>query len=183
MQQENETQEVKVDRRRGPRAGVRTSRNQETREAAGVHDMPIDFEPTGPLPDIPARPGYAQRWIRVKKGKENDAQNLFAAQRRGWAPRSPNTVPKSMQWLCSQREGIGDCIGTPDMVLMERPNELNAREVEAKRRGRRAIEQAVKSNLFSEYKQMGGSATGFTAPADESSSQVERGRRPAIQDD
>lgn len=183
MEQTTENQDVKIDRRRGPRAGVRTSRDQETREAESVHDMPIDFEAQGPLPDIPARDGYAQRWVRVRKGKDADAQNLFAAQRRGWTPRSPNTVSKSLQWLTVQREGLGGVVGANDVVLMERPMAINDRERDIKRRERRSIEQAVKNNLFSEYKGMGGAATGFTAPVDESKSSVERGRRPAIQDD
>ncbi|RJQ53484.1 MAG: hypothetical protein C4521_07500 [Actinobacteria bacterium] len=150
----------------------------------GVHDDDlVNFEPTGPLPDIEARPGFAQRWVRTRKGNDADAHNLFAAARRGWAPRSPSSVPKALQWLTVQREGLGGCIGTHDMVLMERPNELNAREADVKRRDRRERERAVKNNLFSEYKGIGGARSGMTAPDVENSSRVERGRAPAIQDD
>lgn len=165
------------------RTGAHTTRNQETRDAAGVRDEPISFEAQGPLPNIGARPGFAQRWIRARKGNEPDAQNLFAATRRGWTPRSPDTVPKSLQFLTVQREGIGGCVGTHDMVLMERPNELNAREVAVKRDDRRDREMAVKNNLFSEYKHMGGSSTGFSAPDVQNDARIERGRAPAIQDD
>lgn len=158
----------------------RLSRAQETHEARTVRD--VDFQATGPLPNIESRPGYVQRWIRVAKGAESDRQNLYSATRRGWTPRSPETLPKSQQWLTVQREGLGGCIGTHDSVLMERSVEINQREAEVKRRERRALEGAVKHNLFSEYKGMGGAATGFTAPADQSQARVERGV-PPIQDD
>lgn len=165
------------------RTGAHTTRNQETRDAVGVHDEPISFEAQGPLPAIGARAGFTQRWIRARKGNEPDAQNLFAATRRGWTPRSPDTVPKSLQFLTVQREGIGGCVGTHDMVLMERPNELNAREAAVKRDDRRAREHAVKNNLFSEFKSMGGNSTGFTAPDVQNQARIERGRAPSIQDD
>lgn len=166
------------------RTGAHTTREQSTREAVGVHEVDIvDFEPTGPLPDISSRPGYAQRWVRVRKGNDHDAQSIFAASRRGWVPRDPGSVPKALQWLTVQREGLGGCIGTHDMVLMERPASLNEREAQVKRRDRRQLEQAVKSNLFSEYKNLGGASTGFTAPGIDTDARVERGRAPSIQDD
>lgn len=179
-----QTQELKVDRRRGPRAGVHQTRNQESREAEPIHDDPIDFANSGPLPNIPARPGYVQRWIRVQSGTTPDARNAYAAKIRGWTPRSPGTVSKALQELLVQREGSGGVIGTHDLVLMERPEELNLRETQAKRRDRRELERGVKNNLFSEYKSMGGAGAGFTAPDDSgSSAKVETGRRPTIQDD
>lgn len=160
---------------------ARMSRDQESRDANPVHDAPIDFSIQGPLPNIAARPGYAQRWIRVRKGNDPDAQNLFAATRRGWTPRSPSTVSKALQFMTVQHEGFGGCIGTPDMVLMERATELNARERELKRQDRRERESAVKKSLFAEFK--GAADAGFSAPSVENESRVERGRAPAIQDD
>lgn len=168
---------------RAKNTGAHETRNQANRDANPVHDEPVNFEPQGPLPDIEPRPGYAQRWVRARKGTEPDAQNLFAAHRRGWVPRSPDSVPKALQFLTVQREGFGGVIGTHDTVLMERPNELNAREAQMKRRDRREREQAVKNNLFSEYRNMGGANTGFSAPDVENSARVERGRAPSIQDD
>lgn len=170
---------------RKARTGVRTSREQTTHEAEGVHDDIIDFEPQGPLPDISARPGYAQRWVRAVRDGKPDAHNLFAAARRGWLARKPETVPQTLQWLTVQREGIGGCIGTHDMVLMERHSELDAREASVKRRDRRERERAVKNNLFSEYRSIRNAGGGdlVTAPEMENSARVERGRAPVIQDD
>lgn len=165
------------------RAGARETRDQQTRDSKPIHDVPIDFTIQGPLPDIPARPGYAQRWVRILKDGRPDSQNLFAVTRRGWAPRSPNTLPKEQQFLTVTREGLGGCIGTHDMVLMERHEGLNRQEQDIKRQDRRDREKAVKENLFSEYRNLGGASTGFSAPSVENSAHIERGRQPTIQDD
>lgn len=175
-------------RRRGHhrmRSGVHDSRNQTTREVEGVHEeFPVDFEPAGPLPQIAARPGFVQRWVRVRKGGQDDAQNVFAASRKGWTPRRPDTVPKHLQFMVVQREGIGGCIGTHDCVLMERHEAINAREVAYKRNERKARIAAVRGNLFSEARSIDSSGRYVTAPSSEGSARtVERGRMPVIQDD
>ncbi len=167
---------------RGSDADTRASRTQESRDAEPVHEVPISFESTGPLPNIPARPGYSQRWVRVKKGADNDAHNIFSAQRKGFTPRKPDTVAQHLQWLTVQHEGMGGCVGTHDVVLMERPNELSAQEAEIKRRDRRARTAAVKNNLFSEFKNVSRAAGDDTMPEIENVARVERGR-PQIQDD
>jgi len=167
------------------RSGVHESRNQTTREVEGIHEeFPVDFEPTGPLPDVQPRPGFVQRWIRVRKGGQDDAQNLFAASRKGWTPRRPDTVPKHLQFMVVQREGMGGCVGTHDCVLMERHEAINAREVAYKRSERKARLAAVRGNLFSEARSIDRSGRYVTAPSSEGSERrVERGRMPLIQDD
>lgn len=165
------------------RNGSHKSRSQSTRDAQSVHEeMPILFEETGPLPDIPARPGYVQRWIRVQRGREADSRNIYKAARKGWEPRKADTVPKSMQWLMVRHEGMGGVIGTHDLVLMERPVDLESRAAAHKKQQRDNLERAVKSNLFSEHRDLGGEATGYTAPEIQSTAQVERGR-PMVADD
>ena len=165
------------------RAGAHVSRNQESRDATTIHDDAISFEDSGPLPDIQARPGFTQRWIRIKKGADDDSRNMYNATRKGWAPRAADTVSKSLQFLVVQRAGLGGVIGTHDMVLMERHEEIQKQAARHNKDARRSLEKAVKNNLFSEHKSLGGSNTGFSAPDMESSSSVERGRRATIADD
>lgn len=164
----------------------RQSRAQQESSRDNVHAIdfdPMAFEESGPLPEIPPRPGYVQRWVRVAIRNESDARNLSTRTRRGWTPRPADTVDKAYQHMFAFNESMGGIIGTHDLVLMERPVEIHrkAEQIEAKKR--RDLELAVKSNLFREHNNMGGSSSGFTAPSDEgSSARVELGR-PQIADD
>lgn len=80
----------------------------------------------------PARPGYAQRWIRVDglQSREPDLRNFLAAQRAGWTPRRADSVPKS--WGSASTTSKGELAGyiiSKDVVLCEIPVErLESRE-------------------------------------------------------
>jgi len=166
-----------------PRKATRDSRDQETRESNDLHDVnePI-FEDTGPLPEVPARDGYSQRWIRVHNGNEEDGRNIYAASRKGWTPRTLETVGEAYKWLTTKLGDRGNIVGTKSMVLMERPIELDRRASQVTKGRRHELENAVKQNLFSEHNGLGGSTTGFTAPKVDSTVQVERGQ-PVVADD
>jgi len=165
------------------RNGVHTSRDQETRDSIPIHMDSISFEDEGPLPDIPARAGYAQRWVRVKKGRDEDARNIYNSTRKGWLPRAVETVSKALQGLTVQREGFGGVIGSHDMVLMERHEGIDKASADHKKQARRNLTTAVKENLFSEHRSLGGSNTGLGSPGFEDRAQVERGRRVSVADD
>lgn len=165
-------------------SGVRVSREQETHDALGVHDAddePILFEESGPLPTIPSRAGYVQRWVRVATKQGDDARNLARMAQRGWKPRPIDTVPKAYQWLSSKREGLGGVIGTHDCILMERHEGIQQKAEAIQKQRRRDLETAVKTNLFREHKNIGGASAGIT-PDYESKATVERGR-PRVADD
>lgn len=166
-----------------PHTGAHKSRAQESRDANPVHeDDSIFMEESGPLPDIDARTGYAQRWVRILRGTETDTRNIYSATRQGWQPRKADSVPKNMQWLIVQNESFGGVIGSHDLILMERPEELDRKAQAYDRAQRVNLDKAVKSNLFSEHKQLGGETTGFSTPGVDHSAQVERGR-PLVADD
>lgn len=168
--------------RRQMAANTRTSREQESRENSPIHEEVVDFSEQGPLPSIKARPGMDQRWVRIRKGSEMDAQNMGKAVRHGWRPRAPDSVPEHLQFMLAQREGLGGCIGTHDMVLMERSEKIGAQQRAMLRDARRGIEKAVKNKLHEDFK--GAREQGFSAPDNEgSTTRIERGRKPTIQDD
>jgi len=172
---------TQIMQKRGP---GRPSRDQQTREAQGVEiDDSFLFEESGPLPNIPARPGYAQRWGRVKYRNENDGRNILRLQQRGWKPRPADTVPVKYQGLTVQNASLGGVIGTDDSVLMERPIELQARVEAHQRHEVDSREQAVKRNVFRDYQAAGGADTGFTQPVHERSEKVERGVPVLLDDD
>lgn len=157
------------------RDGAHKSRTQETRDAEGIHDeTPILFEESGPLPNIPPRPGYAQRWVRVATKEGADPQNIARMSQRGWTPRPADTVPKAIQVYTVQKEGMGGVIGTHDCILMERHEDMNRRASEANKQRRRELERAVKGNLTAETR-------GHVKH--DSRSEIERGRPVRVADD
>lgn len=163
----------------------RKSRAQNESARDQVRDFDIsalEMEETGPLPNIPPRPGYVQRWVRVSIRNESDARNLSTRSRRGWLPRAADTVDRAYHHMMSQNETMGGIIGTHDLVLMERPIEIHRRAEQIELKKRRDLELAVKTNLFREHNSIGGSGSGFSAPKDESTAYVERGA-PRIADD
>jgi len=161
----------------------RQTREQSTHEAQDVEfDDSFLFEDSGPLPDIPARPGYAQRWGRVKIRNEQDGRNLMRLQQRGWKPRPADSVPAAFQGFTVRNASLGGVIGTDDLVLMERPQKLQERVIAHQKQEVDAREKAVKRNIFRDYQDVGGADTGFTRPKHENSAKVERGV-PVLLDD
>ena len=161
------------------------SRTQAQRPTADSirESVPISFEEEGNLPTVEPRTGYAQKWIRVNVRGDDDRKNIYNAMRKGWSPRPSDTVPVTLRWLSSDRGDLGNVIGTHDMVLMERPVEVNDQERQIKARARSDQIRAVKQNLFNEHRDLGGSQTGFTAPVMESTKRVETGSPVKIQED
>lgn len=145
--------------------------------------IPVIFEEQGNLPNVPARDGYVHRWIRVEIRGDADRKNVYNAMRKGWSPRPADSVPVTLRWLTSQREGMGNVVGTHDTVLMERPIDINDQEAALKKSQRREQIKAVKQNLFNEHANLGGSGTGLSAPIMESSARVETGQPVKIQND
>ena len=164
---------------------VRTSRDQENRESETR--QAFEFDPSvldefGPLPNIPARQGYAQRWVRVAIGNEADAKNMSTRARRGWLPRQASTVDQNLKYMFVERANFGNVIATHDVILMERPLELHKKIEQHERNKVRDMEKALKHNLFREHREMGGNRTGFNAPIDESTSKVIKGSPRVMED-
>lgn len=136
-----------------------------------------DWEDGGPLPNIPPRPGMDQRWIAATP------KRLMRASRNGYAPRSPDTVAKYLQMMTVQREGMGGVIGTHDMVLMERPEEVSARKRQSVRRRTSELEYAVSNSLFREHERLRQEGEGFVPRRMEVHTEVERGRMQIAPDD
>ncbi len=159
---------------------VHESREQESRDSYEFD--PLAFEESGPLPEIPARRGYVQRWVRVSIKGKDDARNISTRARRGWRPRQANSVDTSYQHMLVNHQGLTGVIGTQDAILMERPLELHKKVEAIERKKRRDLEIAVKKNIFREHQRIGGSDTGFSAPVNEQTAKIIRGS-PIIADD
>lgn len=164
---------------------TRTSRTQEEikHDVAHIDFDAVTFDDDSILPNIPAREGYEQRWVRVTLGSRTDARNLSTRARGGWTPRPADTVDEAYQFMLVQNDSMGGIIGTHDLVLMERPMALHRKAKQFQRTKVRELEKAVRHNIFREHKKLGGESSGLiTNPKEENTAYVERGV-PRVQDD
>lgn len=96
---------------------------QDVMQSYGVsrsaHDEPwkVPAELEAPEP----RPGYTQRWIRIRHGNEEDAKNSMKKFREGWLPRSLETVPEGYAPPTFLHSRLGELIGVDDLILCEMP--------------------------------------------------------------
>lgn len=159
----------------------RVSRTQETRNADVIHETYNDvWEEKGSLDtsDIPAKPGFVQRWVRVLDRSGNpDRKNVFKMARNGWKPRVRTDVEKGMMFPNLNFDGQ-DVIGVNDMVLMERP--------EAQHKSQRDYIRSQTNQQISGVKTtLSGVHTNplFVEPRLKISTDVSRGRMPVTDDD
>lgn len=67
------------------------------------------------------RPGYTQRWVRIKLGNEDDARNSMRKFREGWLPRQLDTCPEGYAPPTFSHSRLGNVIGVEDLILCEMP--------------------------------------------------------------
>jgi len=164
-----------------PHQDARNSRETDTWDENAVHDDFDDFvgQDTS-LPDIPARSGFDQRWIRTKIGGEDDPVNVSRSLNKGWKRRDPDTLPANFKTLRSYVEGIGESVGVSGMVLMERPKQISRKFKDSKDQRTAAQMQSVDDNLFKSHT----AGSGFGAPARvEDKTEVTRGKPISVDDD
>jgi len=108
------------------REPVHESREYETYELADANKSEADkpwVRPTS-LEAPPARPGFAQRWIRVAIRNDPDPTNTSRKFREGWKPRAASTVPSSYQAPTIAHGKWAGTIGVEGMVLCEMPTKM-----------------------------------------------------------
>ena len=153
---------------------MRTSRTQETHEAIPVRED-RDFvwvEPTVlDTTNIPARPGYTQRWVRTKVKGEDDQRNVYDKINKGWRPRMVDSVPKG-QYIPNIDFNGQNVIGIHGMILMERPlaqHESHARYIRQQTDNQM---RSVKENFMRVHSP----SDGFSEPKLTNTTQVSTGR-------
>lgn len=71
----------------------------------------------------PARPGYVQRFIRVRLGTHRDMARYVAATREGWRPvKASSVADRSLP--TTQLDNGTEVIGVEDLILCELPEKL-----------------------------------------------------------
>lgn len=152
----------------------RTSRDQETHEAEEVHESYNDNWETPELLDttnIPARPGFVQRWVRTKVKAEDDQNNVFKKINQGWRPREMTSVKRG-QFIPNVDFNGTNVIGIHGNILMERPEEQHKRHAEYNRKQAQNQLTAVKQNMFNVHQE----GNGMVGPSMNNKSSVSKGR-------
>jgi hypothetical protein len=100
----------------------RTS-EQDVFDAYGIdrdaHDSP--WERPSELQAPKPRPGFTQRWIRIRVGNDDDVKNSMRKFREGWIPRGLDTVPEGYAPPTFLHSRLGNVIGVEDLILCEMP--------------------------------------------------------------
>lgn len=106
-------------------AGLHDTHEAEAHFDGDVHadDDEFEWEPGQQLDAPAARPGYAQRWVRMSLLGTPDTKNRANAEHRGWKPRRVETVPEGerKRYPGIADSKIGDVITNGELVLCEMP--------------------------------------------------------------
>lgn len=116
---------LSADRRDEPIHEMRAFETWDVNEVHDAEDQPW-VRPTS-LDAPPARPGFAQRWIRVGVMGSDDPTNVSRKFREGWRPRLASTVPASYHPPTIAHGKYTGCIGVEGMLLCEMPKALQAK--------------------------------------------------------
>lgn len=127
---------------------VHGSREQEMHSTEGVHEMyGGEWKPPSNLEAPPARPGYAQKWVRVGSMGKDDATNVARKFREGWKPRTADSVPKSFPVPRITQGTWAGCIMVEGMLLCELPKELRDKRAAYFKRQTDRMTEAIDQEL------------------------------------
>lgn len=155
---------------------VHASRDQENPSDEPVHEDVGDWSPPSLLEAPPPRPGYVQRWIRVRRGNQDDLQNFMSRRREGWQPRDPGSVPGGFDAPTQNHGNFGRCIMVEGMVLCEMSKRRNEQR-RAFYQGQLAKQTDSVERQLLKIQQPGHPIR------HEAATKVTVGRRPNVQDD
>ena len=128
----------------------------------------------------PARPGYAQRWVRIMTHGIEDVANVMKKRNEGWEPRLATSLPAGFFAPVVQHASLGNVIINGDMLLMERP--LRIHEKQHRHNAKMASLQASSIERYLSQQAPGGRGYG-AAEVEKFERQVTTGRKPKIADD
>lgn len=128
----------------------RKSRTQESREAETVHEEYGDQWESPQMLDtrrIPARRGYAQRWVRTTLEGRDDSSNVYKKFNQGWKPRMADSVAEGEYIPNIDFNGL-NVIGIHGMILMERPLNVHKKQAEHNKQTTRNQMSAVTHDVY-----------------------------------
>lgn len=121
--------------------GHQNRARQESREPAG-RDRVGEWRPADTLFAPPPRPGFEQRWIRVRLGEKDDPRNFQRKFREGWTPVKLSDTSVDLSPPTAEFGKYGEVIAVSDLVLCERRAEIG---ISRKRWFRQRLERQLNS--------------------------------------
>lgn len=103
------------------RGAVHQTRDQDSRDPMHGWDEDRPWTPPSNLAAPEARPGMAQRWIRVSIRSEDDPSNVARSFQEGWKPRQASTVPNDFAAPTISHGRFAGYIGVHGLILCEMP--------------------------------------------------------------
>ena len=150
-----------------------------------IRELIPDFElrPKN-LPEVAARQGYVQRWVRMSPAGSTDARDMMNfdhKMRQGWTPRDPATLPARLRsFIVTKGAGDENRFRSGNMILCEMPQQLADRyEAERMKVQQSQMRLATAAGFNERLRQAVGSVRGadLAKPANEETQMViERGR-------
>ena len=105
------------------------------------------------LPYVEPRPGFVQRWVRTQLDGKQDEGNVYKRKQEGWEARKSSTL-KEGEFLPSVEHGKKGnnqaemVVGTFNMILMERPQELHDEYRELVKEDIRLQQEAIDNDIM-----------------------------------
>lgn len=106
---------------------IHASRDAEFPSDEPLHDDLEDWTPPAVLEAPPPRPGFVQRWVRFRRGSQEDVRNFQRQRQVGWQPRDPRTVPGGWRPPTGNHGDVGSCIMVEGLILCEMAASRKAR--------------------------------------------------------
>jgi hypothetical protein len=124
----------------------------------------------------PPRPGYYQRWVRIKIDGAPDMRNLIRRKNQRYTPRLSSTAAAYESTMFNE----DDVIGNEEMVLMERPIKLHERQAGKQRGAAKHQMEEIRNSMFKQTRP----GDGFgSIQYDDDRTDIQRGRPASIADD
>lgn len=96
----------------------------ETAHQMREESWPAQFVPATNMPNIPARPGMVQKWVRDPITQDSQETSWSRSYGENWRPRDPATVPPGATYRTGKNIHGNDCIRRGNSVLCEMPEYL-----------------------------------------------------------
>jgi len=120
------------------------SRTEVDRES----EVPTAWRPPSRLDAPPARPGYANRWVRYRNGNEEDAEHFEECLEEGWRPVKRSRVKQVHELTASTHGKYGQYYVKRGLILMEIPEALQTQRARYFKQQQADQNRGVDRNLF-----------------------------------
>lgn len=111
-------------------------------------EVPTSWRLPTALDAPPPRPGYGNRWVRMKAGSDEDVEHFEAMLEEGWSPVKRARVKQVHELTATTHGKYGQYYVKRGMILMEMPEKLLVQRDRYFRQQQADMNRGVERNLF-----------------------------------